>query len=85
MKTIRSFKFVFTEEEIAHVRAIWKLLQDMENCDYDELCDQIEAESNCDFSDFLEGLDNLLCFMENHVDLQDDLQDDWMRKRGEIK
>jgi len=71
MKAIHSIKFVFTEEEIAHVRAVWEMLQDMENYDYNELCDQIEGEFNYDFHEFFDSLDNLLHFMENHVDLQD--------------
>ncbi len=70
MKAFHSIKFVFTEEEIAHVRAVWEMLQDMEDYDYNELCDQIEDESNYDFHEFFDSLDNLLHFMENHVDLQ---------------
>jgi len=71
MKTFHSIKFVFTEEEIAHVRAVWEMLQDMEDYDYNELCDQIEGEYNYYFHEFFDSLDNLLHFMENHVDLQD--------------
>ena len=70
MKTIHSIKFVFTEEEIAHVRAVWKMFGDMDDYDYNELCDQIEDASNYDFHEFSDSLDNLLDFMENHVDLQ---------------
>lgn len=71
MKTFHSIKFVFTEEEIAHVRAVGKMLQDMDDYDYDELCEQVEDGSGYDFHEFCEYLDGLLCFMENHVDLQD--------------
>lgn len=71
MKTIHSIKFIFTEEEIAHVRAVWEMLKDMDDYDYDELCEQVEDGSTCDFHEFYEYLDDLLIFMEDHVDLQD--------------
>lgn len=74
MKSIHSIKFVFTEEEIAHVRAVWEMLEEMDDYDYKELGEQVYEEQG-DYSvaggDFFNSLDNLLLFMENHVDLQD--------------
>jgi hypothetical protein len=73
MKSIHSIKFVFTEEEIAHVREIYQMLDDMDDYDYTELGEQV-SEAYGDYSitsgDLFNGLDNLLSFMENHVDLQ---------------
>lgn len=73
MVSIHSIKFIFTEEEIAHVRAVWEMLQNMDNYDYDELGEQVAEEQN-DYNvqsgDLFNGLDALLHFMENHVDLQ---------------
>ena len=74
MKIIRSIKFVFTEEEIAHVRAVWKLLDELNGDDYEELGQQVcEEYNNDDIADgcLFNGLDALLLFMEDHVDLQD--------------
>lgn len=71
MKSIHSIKFIFTEEEIAHVRAVWEMLEDMDDYDYDELMEQIEEEFNVpSIGELLGCLDDLLSFMENHVDLQ---------------
>lgn len=73
MKTIHSIKFIFTEEEIAHVRAVWEMLVDMDNYDYEELGGQVGDEQNdygVETGDFFNSLDALLHFMENHVDLQ---------------
>ena len=74
MKTLHSIKFVFTEEEIVHVREVWQMLGDMDDYDYEELGEQVSEEQNdhnlADGSLFT-GLDALLHFMENHVDLQD--------------
>lgn len=73
MKSIHSIKFIFTEEEIAHVRAVWEMLEEMDDYDYEELGEQVIEEQG-DYSiasgDLFNGLDNLLLFMENHVDLQ---------------
>jgi septation ring formation regulator EzrA len=73
MKSIHSIKFIFTEEEIAHVRAVWKMLQEMDDYDYKELGEQVSEEQG-DYSiasgDLINGLDAFLNFMENHVDLQ---------------
>lgn len=72
MKALHSIKFVFTEEEIAHVRTVWEMLEDMDNYDYDELVEQIGEEFYAPSIGELFGcLDGLLHFMENHVDLQD--------------
>lgn len=73
MKSIHSIKFVFTEEEIAHVRAVWEMLEEMDDCDYQELGEQVSEEQNDDNVEggyLFDGLDALLHFMENHVDLQ---------------
>lgn len=73
MKSIHSIKFIFTEEEIAHVRAVLNMFDEMDDYDYKELGEQVNEEQS-DYSlangDLLNGLDNLLSFMENHVDLQ---------------
>lgn len=73
MKSIHSIKFIFTEEEIAHVRAVWEMLEEMDDYDYQELGEQVSEEQN-DFNVkegcLFDGLDALLHFMENHVDLQ---------------
>ncbi len=73
MKSIHSIKFVFTEEEIAHVRAVWEMLEEMDAYDYQELGEQVSEEQH-DFTVeegyLFDGLDALLHFMENHVDLQ---------------
>lgn len=74
MKSIHSIKFVFTEEEIAHVRAVWEMLEEMDQYDYEELGEQVSEEKggyNIANYDWFDGLDALLHFMENHVDLQD--------------
>ena len=74
MKAFHSIKFVFTEEEIAHVRAVWEMLQDMDGYDYAELGDQVSIEQSdrtIQNGYFFDGLNALLHFMENHVDLQD--------------
>ena len=74
MKSIHSIKFVFTEEEIAHVRAVWEMLEEMDGYDYQELGEQVSEEQNDDnveVGNLFDGLDALLHFMENHVDLQD--------------
>lgn len=73
MKSIHSIKFIFTEEEIAHVRAVWKMLQDMDDYDYQELGEQVSEEQNnhsVESGELFDGLDALLNFMEDHVDLQ---------------
>lgn len=73
MKSIHSIKFIFTEEEIAHVRAVWEMLEDMDAYDYQELGEQISEEQNDDNLEngcLLDGLDALLNFMGNRVDLQ---------------
>ena len=73
MKSIHSIKFVFTEEEIAHVRAVWEMLEDMDSYDYEELGEQVSEEqndNNLEGGYLFDGLDALLHFMENHVDLQ---------------
>jgi len=73
MKSIHSIKFVFTEEEIAHVRAVWEMLGDMDDYDYSELGEQITEEhqdSNVESGELFNGLYALLRFMESHVDLQ---------------
>lgn len=73
MKSIHSIKFIFTEEEIAHVRAVWEMLEDMDDYDYKELGEQVSEEQG-DYSiasgDLFNGLDALLSFMDDHVDLQ---------------
>lgn len=73
MKSIHSIKFIFTEEEIAHVRAVWEMLQDMDDYDYEELGEQVGKEQG-DYSitsgDLVNGLDALLNFMDDHIDLQ---------------
>ena len=74
MKSIHSIKFIFTEEEIAHVRAVWQMLEDMDDYDYEELGEQVSEEQNDDnveAGNLFDGLNSLLHFMENHVDLQD--------------
>jgi hypothetical protein len=73
MKTIHSIKFIFTEEEIAHVRAVWEMLEEMDCLDYEELGEQVSEEqndNNLEGGYLFDGLDALLHFMENHVDLQ---------------
>lgn len=73
MKSIHSIKFIFTEEEIAHVRAVWKMLEEMDDYDYEELGVQVSEEQNdytVESGDLFNGLDALLNFMEGHVDLQ---------------
>lgn len=73
MKSIHCIKFTFTEEEIAHVRAVWEMLEEMDDYDYDELGEQVSEEQNDDNvagGYLFDGLDALLHFMENHVDLQ---------------
>ena len=73
MKSIHSIKFIFTEEEIAHVRAVLEMLEDMDDYDYKELGEQMGEEQD-DYGiasgDLPGSLDALLTFMENHVDLQ---------------
>lgn len=73
MKSIHSIKFIFTEEEIAHVRAVWEMFAEMDKYDYKELGEQV-AEEQRDFAilsgDFYDTLGNFLSFIENHVDLQ---------------
>lgn len=73
MKSIHSIKFIFTEEEIAHVRAVWEMLEEMDDYDYKELGEQVSEEQH-DYTvkngDLFDGLDALLNFMEDHVDLQ---------------
>lgn len=73
MKSIHSIKFIFTEEEIAHVRAVWEMLEEMDDYDYQELGEQVSEEQNdltVENGYLFDGLDALLHFMENHVDLQ---------------
>lgn len=73
MKSIHSIKFVFTEEEIAHVRAVWKMLEEMDDYDYEELGEQVREETGSSLvenGEVFDGLDSLLHFMEKHVDLQ---------------
>jgi hypothetical protein len=73
MKTIHSIKFIFTEEEIAHVRAVWEMLGVMDAYDYQELGEQISKEQgdfNVEKGCLFDGLDALLHFMEGHVGLQ---------------
>lgn len=73
MKSIHSIKFIFTEEEIAHVRAVWEMLEEMDDYDYEELGEQVSEEQNDDNVEagyLFNGLDALLHFMEDHVDLQ---------------
>ena len=73
MKSIHSIKFVFTEKEIAHVRAVWETLEEMDGYDYQELGEQVTEEQhdyNVQEGCLFDGLDVLLHFMENHVDLQ---------------
>lgn len=73
MKSIHSIKFIFTEEEIAHVREVLGMLEDMDDYDYQELGEQVSEEQkdfNVEEGCLFDGLDALLHFMEDHVDLQ---------------
>lgn len=70
MKSIRSVKFIFNKEEIAHVCAVCKMLEDMDDYDYDELIEQIKEKFDSPIEGICECLNDLLQFMEEHVDLQ---------------
>lgn len=71
MKSIHCIRFNFTEEEIAHVRAVWEMLGEMDSFDYDELGEQVSKEQNdynVESGELFNGLDALLHFMENHTE-----------------